>query len=89
MDDMVQDNYVQWQIPMDAEYDDLWLFACYYYDAYVEPDVIVGEYNHVAIKATEDGMLTEENGDLNGDEYALVINKRGTYVIKENGYYGA
>lgn len=83
-DDMVSDNYVQWQIPMDADYDDLWLFACYYYDTYIEPDVIVGEYNHVAIKAIDgDEFLTEENGDLTGDEYTLVVNKRGTYAIKE------
>lgn len=38
---------VEGMLPMIENYENQWLFACYYYDDYLEPDVIAGEYKFV------------------------------------------
>ena len=92
---LVAENH-GFNMPMSAAYGCEWLFACYYYDEYVEPDVIVGEYQFV--KYTEhDGTVHQVGdekevdfdweawepimGEVGVDEYKLVINKHGTYTI--------
>lgn len=38
---------VEGLLPMIENYENLWMFACYYYDDYLEPDAIAGEYKFV------------------------------------------
>ncbi|MCH5154650.1 MAG: hypothetical protein J1F71_05505 [Clostridiales bacterium] len=73
-----------------------WMFACYYYDDFVEPDVIAGEYKFVKTmeadgwgrKVGDETTIgydeeTEEpiRGSLTMDEYKLMVDKRGTFAI--------
>ncbi|MDE6200581.1 MAG: hypothetical protein K2M47_01700 [Clostridiales bacterium] len=44
---IAEDQLVSGMLPMNADYENLWLFACYYYDDYLEPDAIAGEYKFV------------------------------------------
>lgn len=49
---LVAENH-GFNMPMDAAFGCEWLFACYYYDEYVEPDEIVGEYQFVKYTETD------------------------------------
>lgn len=80
----------------------LWMFACYYYDEYMEPDVIAGEYKFVKYATSWETTLVGDEVEgwdwendmpmsriITEDEYKLVVDKRGSYVIYklEDGDY--
>ncbi|MCH5156000.1 MAG: hypothetical protein J1F69_05270 [Clostridiales bacterium] len=71
-----------------------WLFACYYYADYVEPDVIVGAYDFAertdefgeTSKVGDEKPMWQGGGVVSAVEYRLEIEKRGKFVIYRLGF---
>lgn len=71
-------------VPEDTATGCEWLFPCYYYDAEIEQDAIVGEYKFVSLK--EDGTSYNIGDEYEGialtaESFKLVISEDGSYKI--------
>ncbi|MDE7108155.1 MAG: hypothetical protein K2O39_07520, partial [Clostridiales bacterium] len=85
-------------LPMIDNYENLWLFACYYYDDYMEPDAIAGEYKFVKFAQYDEWedryYITQVGGEKRGwdDETSSVVISAYTeddykLVVNKRGKY--